>query len=90
MKGESDRGEREWSGEGREWSGVMEGGGVREKMVWCDVGLLFVEGGWSSMVGVASWALSSMNGWLSFVMGGCHLWVGDGCSWWGWLFMVGG
>ena len=48
-------GEREWSGGGREWSGMMEG------VVWCDGGLLLVDGEWSSMVGVAGWALLSVG-----------------------------
>ena len=38
MKGGSDGREREWSGGGREWSGVMEGGRVRKGVMLCDGG----------------------------------------------------
>ena len=49
------------------------------------------------MVDVAGWALSSMGGWWSFVMGDCRLWVGIVICGWGivvcgggWLFVVEG
>ena len=43
---------------------MIEGRGRREEgMVWCEAGLSFMEGGWSSVVGVAGWALSSVGGW---------------------------
>ena len=78
----------EWRGEGMEGS---DGGrrGVREGVVWCDAGLSFAEGGWSSVVGVAGWALLSVGvirewgvvfcGWtLSSVGGRCRPWAGSG------------
>ena len=65
----------EWRG--REWSGVMEGGRGRKGVVWCDGGLLFVDGGWSSIVGVAGWALLSEGGRLWVGRG--HPWVDGGC-----------
>ena len=70
----------EWRGEGMKGSDGGRGG-VREGVVWCDAGLSYVEGGWSSV-----------GAWSSFVMAGCRSWVGDGPSWWGdgplWLGMV--
>ena len=101
-------GGREWSGGGREWSGMMEGvvwcdGGLS----LVDGEWLSVVGvaGWALLsVGVIrewgvvihGWALSSVGGWWSFVMGllfvggGSSFVVGDrrlqmgGCrSWWG-------
>ena len=39
---------------------VIEGRGRREEgMVWSEAELSFMEGGWSSVVGVAGWALTS-------------------------------
>ena len=62
MKGESDGREREWSGGGREWSGGgREWSGMMEGVVWCDGELSLVDEGWSSMVGVAGWALLSVG-----------------------------
>ena len=52
-------------------------------------GVVLCDGRWSSVVDVAGYALSSMGGWWSFVIGDC-------CSWWrvvvlggGWSFVVG-
>ena len=49
---------------------MIEGGRVREGVVWCDGGLSFMDGGWSSVVGVAGWVLLSEGG---------RFWVGSGC-----------
>ena len=64
------------SGGGREWSGMMEG------VVWCDGGWSLMDEGWSSVVGVAGWALLSMGvirGWGVVICGWALLSVG---RWW--------
>ena len=76
--------------------GESDRGEREEGMVWSEAGLSFVEGGWSSVVGVAGWALSSVGGWSSFMMGvavcGWGMVVCGGgmvvCGG-GWLFMLG-
>ena len=67
------------SGGQREWSGVMEGGREREGGRGREgeggrerEGVVLCDGRWSSVVDVAGWALSSVGGWRSFVMGDCR------------------
>ena len=82
MKGESDGGEGvEWRGEGMEGSDGGRGE-VREGMVWCDVGLSFVEGGswWVLLAGHCCPWVSFVSGEWSSAGGRCCPWAGGGCS----------